>query len=49
MKNSFIAEGSQVYGSVQNSIISTGCVIEEGAVVENTVLMPDAVVGKTAW
>ena len=38
--NCFIAEGSEVYGSVLNSIISTGCTIGAGAIVENTVVMP---------
>ena len=38
--NCFIAEGSEVYGSVQNSIISTGCIVGAGALVENSVVMP---------
>ena len=38
--NCFIAEGSEVYGSVQNSIISTGCTVGAGALVENSVVMP---------
>ncbi|MBQ8359687.1 MAG: glucose-1-phosphate adenylyltransferase, partial [Oscillospiraceae bacterium] len=38
--NCFIAEGSEVYGSVLNSVISTGCTIGTGAVVENSVVMP---------
>ena len=38
--NCFIAEGSEVYGTVQNSIISTGCTIGAGALVENSVVMP---------
>ena len=38
--NCFIAEGSEVYGSVQNSIISTGCTVGAGALVENSVIMP---------
>ena len=38
--NCFIAEGSEVYGSVLNSIISTGCTVGAGAIVENSVVMP---------
>ena len=38
--NCFIAEGSEVYGYVQNSIISTGCTVGAGALVENSVVMP---------
>ncbi len=44
--NSYVAEGSQVYGKVFDSIISTGCVIEEGAEIHNSFIMPNAVIGK---
>ena len=40
----FIAEGSEIYGSVRHSIISTGCYVGEGAVVEDSVIMPGAVI-----
>ncbi len=42
--NSFIAEGSEIYGTVRHCIISTGCTVGEGAVVEDSVLMPGAVI-----
>ena len=42
--NCFIAEGSEVYGSVCHSVISTGCTIGEGAVVEDSVVMPGVVI-----
>ena len=48
ISNSYVAEGSQVYGKVINSIISTGCVVEEGAEVYNSMVMPNAVIGKRA-
>ncbi len=48
IKNSFVAEGCTVKGKVINSVISTGCVIEEDAKVENSVLMPDVKVLKGA-
>ena len=38
--NCFIAEGSEVYGTVRHSVISTGCSIGEGALVEDSVIMP---------
>ena len=38
--NCFIAEGSEIYGSVTHSIISIGCTVGEGAVVEDSVVMP---------
>ena len=42
--NSFIAEGSQIYGTVRHCIISTGCTVGEGALVEDSVVMPGAVI-----
>ncbi len=42
--NSFIAEGSEIYGTVCHSVISTGCIIGQGAVVEDSVVMPGVVI-----
>ena len=42
--NSFIAEGSEIYGTVRHSVISVGCTIGEDAVVEDSVVMPGVVV-----
>ncbi len=42
--NCFIAEGSEVYGTVRHSIISIGCTIGEGALVEDSVVMPGVVI-----
>ena len=39
--NSFIAEGCEIYGTINHSIISTGCVVEAGAIVEDSVIMPN--------
>ena len=44
----FIAEGSEVYGSVRHSIISTGCTIGAGALVEDSVVMPGVVIEPNA-
>ena len=41
INNSYISEGTKVYGNIVNSIISTGCQIEEGATIINSVIMPD--------
>ena len=46
--NCFIAEGSEIYGTVRHSIISTGCTIGEGALVEDSVVMPGAVIEPNA-
>ena len=40
----FIAEGSEVYGTVRHSIISTGCTIGADAIVEDSVVMPGVVI-----
>ena len=42
--NAFIAEGCEIYGTVRHSIISTGCTVGEGALVEDSVVMPGAVI-----
>ena len=46
--NCFIAEGSEIYGTVRHSIISTGCTVGEGALVEDSVVMPGAVIEPNA-
>ena len=42
--NAFIAEGSEIYGTVRHCIISTGCTVGVGAVVEDSVVMPGAII-----
>ena len=42
--NSFVAEGSEVYGTVRHSVISVGCTIGEDALVEDSVVMPGVVI-----
>ena len=41
---SFVAEGCEVYGTVRHSVISVGCTIGKGAVVEDSVVMPGVVI-----
>ncbi len=48
IKNSKISEGCCIYGSVENSILSPGVIIEAGAVVKDSVVMADTVVKKNA-
>ena len=38
--NCFIAEGSEIHGTIRHSIISVGCTVGEGALVEDSVVMP---------
>ena len=42
--NSIVAEGCRIKGKVKNSVIFTGCVIEEGATVTDSVIMPGTVI-----
>jgi len=48
IKNSLLTEGSEIYGYVENSIISAGVIIEEGAVVKDSVIMENTRVCKNA-
>lgn len=38
--NCFISEGSEIYGTIRHSIISTGCYVGEDTLVEDSVIMP---------
>ncbi len=42
LEGSMMADGCIVKGKVENSIIFTGCTIEEGALVKDSVIMPNA-------
>ena len=46
--HSFVAEGCEIHGRVENSIIFTGCVIEKDAYVRDSVVMPNAVIHQGA-
>ena len=48
IKNTLITEGCEIYGSVENSILSVGVVVEEGAVVKDCVIMENARICKDA-
>ena len=46
VRNSFVANGSRIKGTVINSVISRDVVVEEGAVVKNCILFSGTKVGK---
>lgn len=48
ISNSRISEGCCIYGTVENSILSGGVVIEAGAIVRDSVIMEDVVIKKGA-
>lgn len=48
VKNSLIADGCVINGTVKNSIIFRGVTVEKGAVIENCILMQETFVGEDA-
>lgn len=46
VKKSIISEGCMIYGTVRNSVIFPGVYIDEGAVVEDSIIMSDTRVGR---
>ena len=48
VKGSLIAQGCVINGTVENSIISKGVQIGEGAVIKNCIIMQDSVIGDEA-
>ena len=44
VSNSLISEGCQIYGTVINSVISGGVVIEKDAIVRDSVIMEDVII-----
>ena len=46
--NSYIAEGSTIYGNVYNSIISTGCTVGKNAEISNSFVMPNSQIGRNS-
>ncbi len=48
VKNSMIALGCEVYGTVENSILSSNVIVEEGAEVRDSVIMSNTIIKKGA-
>lgn len=48
VENSLISEGCRIYGTVINSVVSGGVIVEAGAIVKDSVVMEDVVVKKNA-
>ena len=45
VKKSIIAEGCMIYGKVRNSVIFPGVLIEEGSVIEDSIIMSNSKIG----
>lgn len=48
VKRSLISEGCQIYGTVENSVLSGGVIVKEGAIVKNSVIMDDVIISENA-
>ncbi len=48
VNKSLISEGAEIYGTVKNSVISPGVIVEAGAVVADSIIMEDVVIKKGA-
>ena len=46
--NSLVSEGCKIYGTVENSVLSGGVTVEEGAVIKDSVIMEDVLIKKGA-
>lgn len=45
VKNSLISDGCEIHGVVENSILFRGVKVEKGAVVKNSIIMQDNIIG----
>jgi glucose-1-phosphate adenylyltransferase len=44
IKDSIITEGASIYGTVEHSVLFHGCRVGKGAIVRDSVILPDAVI-----
>ena len=45
-KNSLISEGCRILGTVENSILSGGVIVEEDVIIKDSIIMEDVVIKK---
>ena len=48
LNNSIVGEGCEIHGTVENSVLFQGVVVEEGACVKDSIIMAETVVGKNS-
>ena len=46
IRNSIVSNGCLIEGTVENSIIGRGCVIKKGAVIKNSIILADTLIGQ---
>ena len=48
VKASVVSNGCLIEGTIENSVIGRGCTIKKGAVIKNSVLLPDVIITEDA-
>ena len=48
VNNSIVMSGSEIFGSVEDSVLSSSVIVKKGAVVKNSIIMADVVIGENA-
>lgn len=46
--NSIIMSGCEIYGTIENSVLSNSVVVKKGAVIRNSIIMADTVIGENS-
>ena len=46
VSNSIIMSGCEIFGSVENSVLSSSVIVKKGAVIKNSIIMSDTVIGE---
>lgn len=46
VRKSVVSNGCLIEGTVENSVIGRGCVIQKGAIIKNSVILPGVTIGK---
>ncbi len=48
VNNGVIMSGCEIFGTVENSVLSSDVIVEKGAVVKNSIIMSDVVIGENS-
>lgn len=48
IKNSLVSEGCYIYGTVENSILSAGVIVEKDAIVRDSIIMQNTTIGENS-
>jgi len=48
VNNSIVMSGSEIFGSIEDSVLSSSVIVKKGAVVKNSIIMADVEIGENA-